>query len=32
MFAIIPLGKKGSNGLPILTIFISIACAIVFAF
>ena len=32
MFAIFPLGKKGSNGLPMLTIFISIACAIVFAF
>jgi membrane associated rhomboid family serine protease len=32
MFAIIPLGKKGSSGLPILTLFISIACAIVFAF
>jgi len=32
MFAIIPLGKKGSSGLPILTIFICIACAIVFAF
>jgi membrane associated rhomboid family serine protease len=32
MFAIIPLGKKGSAGLPILTIFICVACAIVFAF
>ena len=32
MFAIIPLGKKGSSGLPILTIFICIACGIVFAF
>lgn len=32
MFAIVPLGKKGSSGFPILTIFICIACAIVFAF
>lgn len=32
MFAIIPLGKKGSSGFPILTVFICIACAIVFAF
>jgi membrane associated rhomboid family serine protease len=32
MFAIIPLGKKGSTGFPILTIFICVACAIVFAF
>jgi membrane associated rhomboid family serine protease len=32
MFAIIPLGKKGSTGIPLLTIFISVACAIVFAF
>jgi membrane associated rhomboid family serine protease len=32
MFAIIPLGKKGSTGFPILTIFICVVCAIVFAF
>ena len=32
MFAIIPLGKKGSAGIPIITIFICVACAIVFAF
>jgi membrane associated rhomboid family serine protease len=32
MFAIIPLGKKGSTGLPILTIFICVACAIVYTF
>ena len=32
MFAIIPLGKKGSTGLPILTIFICVVCAIVYTF
>jgi membrane associated rhomboid family serine protease len=32
MFAIIPLGTKGSTGVPILTIFISVVCVIVFAF
>ncbi|HTU66526.1 MAG TPA: rhomboid family intramembrane serine protease [Steroidobacteraceae bacterium] len=32
MFAIIPLGKKGSSGIPLITIFISVACALVFAF
>ena len=32
MFAIIPLGKKGSTGFPILTIFICVACAIVYTF
>jgi membrane associated rhomboid family serine protease len=32
MFAIIPLGKKGSTGFPILTIFICVVCAVVFAF
>lgn len=32
MFAIIPLGKKGSTGIPIITIFICVVCAIVYAF
>src|SRR3954447_13290760 len=32
MFAIFPLGKKGSSGIPILTIFISVVCVIVYAF
>jgi membrane associated rhomboid family serine protease len=32
MFAIFPLGKKGSTGIPIITIFICVVCAIVFAF
>jgi membrane associated rhomboid family serine protease len=32
MLAIIPLGKKGSSGIPILTIFISVVCVIVYAF
>ena len=29
---IVPLGKKGSTGFPVITLFICIACAIVFAF
>jgi membrane associated rhomboid family serine protease len=32
MFAIIPLGKKGSTGIPIITLFICVLCAIAFAF
>jgi membrane associated rhomboid family serine protease len=32
MFAIIPLGKKGSTGIPIFTIFICVACIIVHVF
>jgi membrane associated rhomboid family serine protease len=32
MFMIVPLGRKGSEGIPVLTIFICVACAIVFAF
>jgi membrane associated rhomboid family serine protease len=32
MFAIVPLGKKGSTGIPILTIFICVACIIVHVF
>jgi membrane associated rhomboid family serine protease len=32
MFVIVPLGKKGSTGIPLITIFICVACAIVFAF
>jgi membrane associated rhomboid family serine protease len=32
MFAIIPLGKKGTTGIPIITLFICVVCAIVFAF
>jgi membrane associated rhomboid family serine protease len=32
MFAIFPLGKKGSTGIPIITIFICVVCAIVYAF
>jgi len=32
MFAIIPLGKKGSTGIPIITLFICVLCAVVFAF
>jgi membrane associated rhomboid family serine protease len=32
MLAIIPLGKKGSSGIPLMTIFICVICAIVFAF
>src|SRR6478736_5067718 len=32
MFAIVPLGKKGSNGIPLFTIFISLACILVHVF
>ena len=32
MFAIFPLGKKGTTGIPILTIFICVACIIVHVF
>jgi membrane associated rhomboid family serine protease len=32
MFAIVPLGKKGSTGIPIFTIFICVACIIVHVF
>lgn len=32
MLPIVPLGKKGSTGIPILTIFISVVCIIVYAF
>lgn len=32
MFLIVPLGKKGSTGIPIFTIFICVACIIVHAF
>ena len=32
MFAIIPLGKKGTTGIPIFTIFICVACIIVHVF
>lgn len=32
MFAIIPLGKKGSTGFPLITLFICVACALVFTF
>jgi membrane associated rhomboid family serine protease len=32
MLAIVPLGKKGSNGIPIVTIFLCVVCAIVYAF
>ena len=32
MFAIFPLGKKGSTGIPIITIFICVVCVIVYAF
>ena len=32
MFAIVPLGRKGSTGIPILTIFICVACIIVHVF
>jgi membrane associated rhomboid family serine protease len=32
MFLIVPLGKKGSNGIPIFTLFICVACIIVHAF
>jgi membrane associated rhomboid family serine protease len=32
MFLIVPLGKKGSNGIPIFTLFICVACVIVHAF
>jgi len=29
---IVPLGKKGSSGFPLITLFVCVACAIVFAF
>jgi len=32
MFAIVPLGKKGSSGIPIFTIFICVLCIIVHVF
>ena len=32
MLPLVPLGKKGSTGIPIFTIFISVACIIVYAF
>ena len=32
MFAIVPLGKKGSTGIPIFTIFICVLCIIVHVF
>ncbi len=32
MFAIVPLGKKGSTGIPIFTIFVCVACIIVQVF
>ena len=32
MIPIVPLGKKGSSGIPIFTIFICVACMIVFVF
>jgi membrane associated rhomboid family serine protease len=32
MFAIVPLGKKGSTGIPIFTIFICVVCIIVHVF
>ena len=32
MIPIVPLGKKGSNGIPIFTIFICVACIIVYVF
>src|SRR6185312_9154648 len=32
MFAIVPLGKKGSTGIPIFTILISVVCIIVHVF
>ena len=32
MFAIIPLGKKGSTGFPLITLCICVACALVFTF
>jgi len=32
MFAVVPLGKKGSAGIPIITIFICLACIIVHVF
>ena len=32
MLLIVPLGRKGSEGIPILTIFICVACAILFPF
>lgn len=32
MLLIVPLGKKGSTGIPIFTIFICVACIIVYAF
>lgn len=32
MFAIVPLGKKGSTGIPIFTIFICVACILVHVF
>src|SRR5262245_33549150 len=32
MFMIVPLGKKGSSGIPIFTIFICVACIIVHVF
>jgi membrane associated rhomboid family serine protease len=32
MLAIFPLGKKGSTGIPIITIFICVVCAIVYVF
>jgi membrane associated rhomboid family serine protease len=32
MFLIVPLGKKGSNGIPIFTLFICVACVIVHVF
>lgn len=32
MFALVPLGKKGSTGIPIFTIFICVACIIVHVF
>jgi membrane associated rhomboid family serine protease len=32
MLPIVPLGKKGSTGIPIFTIFICVACIIVYAF
>jgi len=32
MLPLVPLGKKGSTGIPIITIFISVACIIVYAF
>ena len=32
MFLIVPLGKKGSTGIPIFTLFICVACVIVHVF